>query len=116
MVKVDCNRSRHGANAGDVCGSNGLKRALSGYFQASRSLHGKLTSKGAPMIDALQVSCVMLVAFAMVPGVAHALEFPGKRRLDKDAPFAVQPIHYSGFTVAGIGEPVAIIATIASAG
>lgn len=43
------------------------------------------------MIDALQVSCVILVACATVPGVAHALEFPGKRRLDKGAYFAVQP-------------------------
>lgn len=48
----------------------------------------------------------------MVPALAHALELPGKLRLTKDAYFAVQPIYYPGFTIAGISEPVAIISTI----
>lgn len=53
----------------------------------------------------------MLVVLAMVPAVAHALELPGKLRLAKDAYFAVQPIYYPGFTIAGAAEPLAIIST-----
>lgn len=64
------------------------------------------------MVDLLQVLSVILVVLAMVPAVAHALEMPGKLRLTKDAYFAVQRIYYPGFTIAGIGEPVAIISTI----
>jgi hypothetical protein len=37
------------------------------------------------MLTALQVVTLMLVALAMVPAVAHTLEFPGKKRLSKDA-------------------------------
>jgi hypothetical protein len=33
-------------------------------------------------------------------------------RLTKDAYFAVQPIYYPGFTIAGMSEPVAIVSTI----
>jgi hypothetical protein len=44
--------------------------------------------------------------------LAHALELPGKLRLTRDTYFAVQPIYYPGFTIAGITEPVAIISTI----
>ena len=64
------------------------------------------------MFDVLQVLTLILVVLAMVPALAHALELPGKLRLTKDAYFAVQPIYYPGFTIAGIGEPVAIISTI----
>jgi hypothetical protein len=55
---------------------------------------------------------LILVVLAMVPALAHALELPGKLRLTKDAYFAIQPIYYPGFTIAGISEPVAIIAAI----
>jgi hypothetical protein len=61
------------------------------------------------MVDALQILSVILVAVAMVPALAHALELPGKLRLTRDAYFAIQPIYYPGFTIAGISEPVAII-------
>jgi hypothetical protein len=64
------------------------------------------------MVDVLQVLSLVLVVLAMVPALAHVLELPGKLRLTKDAYFAVQPIYYPGFTVAGISEPIAIIATI----
>jgi len=47
---------------------------------------------------------------AMIPGVAHALELPGKLRLSRDAYFAVQPIYYPGFTIAGLAEPIAVVA------
>ena len=64
------------------------------------------------MFAVLQILTLILVVLAMVPAVAHALELPGKLRLAKDAYFTVQPIYYPGFTIAGIGEPVAIISTI----
>lgn len=64
------------------------------------------------MIKVLQILTVILVALAMVPAVAHALELPGKMRLTKDAYFAVQRIYYPGFTMAGIGEPVSSTSTI----
>jgi anthrone oxygenase-like protein len=64
------------------------------------------------MVDLLQVLGLILVVLAMVPALAHALELPGKLRLTKEAYFAVQPIYYPGFTIAGVSEPVAIISTI----
>jgi hypothetical protein len=64
------------------------------------------------MLHTLQISTLILVTVAMVPALAHALELPGKLRLAKDAYRAVQPIYYPGFTIAGIAEPVAIIATV----
>jgi hypothetical protein len=64
------------------------------------------------MVDVLQALSLILVVLAMVPALAHALELPGKLRLTKDTYFAVQPIYYPGFTIAGISEPVAIISTI----
>ena len=61
---------------------------------------------------ALQITSLVLVVVAMVPALAHALELPGKLRLGKDAYFAVQPIYYPGFTIAGAAEPLAIVSTI----
>ena len=37
----------------------------------------------------------------MAPVLAHAMEYPGKMRLSRDAYLTVQPIYYPGFTVAG---------------
>ena len=53
------------------------------------------------MFDVLQVLTVILVVVALVPALAHALEWPGKMRLTKEAYVAVQPIYYPGFTIAG---------------
>lgn len=64
------------------------------------------------MVEALQGLSLILVVLAMVPALAHSLELPGKLRLTKDAYFAVQPIYYPGFTIAGVSEPAAIISTI----
>jgi hypothetical protein len=64
------------------------------------------------MEDSIEVLSVILVAVALVPSLAHALEWPGKARLTRDAYFAVQPIYYPGFTFAGVGEPLAIVAVI----
>lgn len=53
----------------------------------------------------LQIVTVTLVAIAMAMALAHALELPGKMRLDKQAYYAMQPIYYPGFTIGGgIGE------------
>jgi Anthrone oxygenase len=64
------------------------------------------------MVDVLQILSLSLVVLVMVPVLAHSLELPGKLRLTKDAYFAVQPIYYPGFTIAGACEPLAIVSTI----
>jgi hypothetical protein len=64
------------------------------------------------MFQALQVVTVMLVAVAMALALAHALELPGKLRLDKDAYLAVQTIYYPGFTIGGIAEILGLLATL----
>jgi Domain of unknown function (DUF1772) len=63
------------------------------------------------MFDALRILTLLLVVLATTPALAHALEMPGKLRLSKDAYIAMQPIYYPGFTIAGIGEPLAIVST-----
>src|SRR5215469_5324990 len=49
-----------------------------------------------------------LVAVAMSPALAHALELPRKLRLNRENYTAVQAIYYPGFT---IGEGVGMVAT-----
>jgi len=57
------------------------------------------------VLPAMQVITLLLLALAMVPAVAHALELPGKKRLTKETYLAVQPIYYPGFTIiGGFGE------------
>jgi hypothetical protein len=63
------------------------------------------------MFDLLEIVTVIFAALALVPALAHALELPGKMRLAKDAYFAAQTIYYPGFTIAGIGEPLGVLAT-----
>lgn len=61
----------------------------------------------------LQVVCVVLASVAMALSLAHALELPGKMRLDERTYRAVQRIYYPGFTVGGgIGEFGGLIATL----
>ncbi len=64
------------------------------------------------MFQALQILTVMLVALAMALPLAHALELPGKLRLSKDAYLATQTIYYPGFTLGGISEIAALVATL----
>lgn len=65
------------------------------------------------MFNVLQILTAILIAVAMAMALAHALEFPGKMRLTKEAYFAMQPIYYPGFTIGGgIGEFGGLIATI----
>ena len=61
----------------------------------------------------LQVVTVFLVAVAMSMALAHALELPGKLRLDRETYSAMQPIYYPGFTIGGgVGEGFGILATL----
>jgi Anthrone oxygenase len=65
------------------------------------------------MFLVLQVIAVCLVSVAMALALAHALELPGKMRLDKQTYLAMQPIYYPGFTIGGgVGEGAGIIATL----
>jgi anthrone oxygenase-like protein len=64
------------------------------------------------MLVAIEVISVFLVALAMSLALAHTLEFPGKLRLDREAYLTVQTVYYPGFTLAGAGEPLAILSTL----
>ena len=61
----------------------------------------------------LEILSILLVSVGMALSLAHALEFPGKLRLPKDAYLAVQSIYYPGFTIGGFfGEIGAIVVTL----
>lgn len=65
------------------------------------------------MVSFLHVMTVMLVALAAALSVAHALELPGKMRLDRETYLAVQGIYYPGFTIGGgIAEGGGLLATV----
>ena len=63
------------------------------------------------MLGSLQVLTVMVVALPAALSVAHALELPGKKRLDEETYRAVQRIYYPGFTIGGAAEPLGVVAT-----
>ena len=65
------------------------------------------------MYTALQIITVMLAAITMALSLAHALELPGKLRLNKEQYLAVQTIYYPGFTLGGIAESASIVAALA---
>jgi hypothetical protein len=66
------------------------------------------------MITTLSLVALFLVAVTMGLSLAHALEFPGKLRLDEPAYRAVQTIYYPGFTTGGlIGEFGGMVALVA---
>ena len=58
----------------------------------------------------LQLIAIVLVALAAALSAAHALEMPGKMRLDKESYLMVQRIYYPGFTFGGLSEPLGIVA------
>ena len=60
----------------------------------------------------LEVVTVFLVAVAMALSLAHALEYPGKMRLSKEAYLTTQSIYYPGFTIGGLGEALSLAATL----
>ena len=62
------------------------------------------------MTQSLSVLGVLLVAVTMGLALAHALEFPGKLRLDEESYRDVQAIYYPGFTIGGlVGEAGALL-------
>jgi hypothetical protein len=61
---------------------------------------------------AIRLITLFLAAIVMALTLAHALEFPGKLRLDKESYLAVQTIYYPGFTIVGIAEPLSAIAAL----
>ena len=63
------------------------------------------------MSVALSVFTVILVAITMALSLAHALEWPGKMRLNREQYLTVQPIYYPGFTFGGFAEAGGIVAT-----
>ncbi|MCH6161390.1 anthrone oxygenase family protein [Streptomyces marispadix] len=68
------------------------------------------------MTDVVGAVAALSAAVVMAPALAHALELPGKLRLDRDHYFAVQRIYSPGFTVAGMSEvPAVIMAAVALA-
>jgi hypothetical protein len=63
------------------------------------------------MLMILSAVVLLLIAVTMGLALAHALEFPGKLRLDERTYRAVQAIYYPGFTIGGlIGELGALVA------
>lgn len=64
------------------------------------------------MLVVLKIITVVVLSVAMALALAHALELPGKKRLNKETYYAVQPIYYPGFTLGGISEPVSLLLTI----
>ena len=64
------------------------------------------------MLLVLQVLAVLLISVAFGLALAHALEMPGKRRLNEEVYLAAQTIYYPGFTIGGAAEPLSIIATL----
>jgi hypothetical protein len=65
------------------------------------------------MVRVLQILSILLVGIGMALSLAHALEYPGKRRLDRETYVKVQAIYYPGFTIGGVGEPLGLIAVFA---
>src|SRR3982074_1965209 len=65
------------------------------------------------MVQTLQMLTILLAAVGMALSLAHALEYPGKRRLDGNTYFKVQAIYYPGFTIGGVSEPVGLIDDLA---
>ncbi|MEK1886350.1 MAG: DUF1772 domain-containing protein [Phyllobacterium sp.] len=61
------------------------------------------------MLIAVQIGNLLLCAIVVSTTLAHALEYPGKMRLDKTSYLATQTVYYPGFTMAGIAEPMAIL-------
>jgi uncharacterized membrane protein len=66
------------------------------------------------MVESLWVASLLCVAITMGLPLAHALELPGKLRLDEAEYRIVQSVYYAGFTIGGlIGELGGVIVLIA---
>jgi hypothetical protein len=65
------------------------------------------------MFVTLQIVSVLLVSVAMALAAAHALELPGKLKLDRDHYNATQSIYYPAFTLTGLlGEAAGLGSTL----
>lgn len=65
-----------------------------------------------PVTEYAPALALVLIAVTMGLSLAHALEFPGKLRLDRETYVKVQAIYYPGFTLGGlVGELGGLIAT-----
>ena len=65
------------------------------------------------MFILLQIVPLTLITLALSLSLAHALELPGKMRLDRKTYYAMQGIYYPGFTVGGgVGEGGGTIAIL----
>jgi hypothetical protein len=68
------------------------------------------TAEGSSIMPVvLKLASLLLVVATVIPSAAHALELPGKLRLNREQYLAVQPIYYPGFTIVGAAEPLTII-------
>ena len=57
------------------------------------------------MLLTLQIATTFLVSIGWALALSHALEMPGKLRLNKEAYITAQTIYYPGFTIgAAVGE------------
>jgi len=65
------------------------------------------------MMLVLEIVAILLTAVVMSLSLAHALELPGKMRLNREAYLTTQTIYYPGFTIGGIAEPLAVIVVFA---
>lgn len=63
------------------------------------------------MRETLLISATFLAAVVMGQALAHALELPGKMRLNREQYYTVQTIYYPGFTFGGMAEPLSILVT-----
>ena len=60
----------------------------------------------------VQVVAVFLASIAMSLALAHALELPGKMRLNKENYIATQTIYYPGFTIGGASEGLSMLGVL----
>lgn len=63
----------------------------------------------------LKILALWATSVAMGLSLAHALELPGKLRLDRQDYFTAQKIFYPGFTWGGASEPLAALLLLALA-
>ncbi|WKG03520.1 DUF1772 domain-containing protein [Mycolicibacterium sp. HK-90] len=61
----------------------------------------------------LSVIALCLVAITFGLSLAHALEYPGKARLDEPTYRSVQAIYYPGFTIGGLVGEVGSLISVA---
>lgn len=64
--------------------------------------------------DAVHVLGVLTAVVVTATAMAHVLELPGKKRLDRKHYLAVQKIYYPGFTIAGTLEVPTVLLLLGS--